>query len=83
VTVLPSRALQVPLATFGALLLGGLLVAQTWKDLTMATSAWYFRTTPVWLIVMAIASVIYLREVRALARSGVDLLARFATLPPE
>jgi APA family basic amino acid/polyamine antiporter len=83
VTVLPSRALQVPLATFGALLLGGLLVAQTWKDLTMATSAWYFRTTPVWLIVMAIASVIYLREVRALARSGVDLRARFATLPPE
>ena len=83
VTVLPSRALQIPLATFGALLLGGLLVSQTWKDLTMATSAWYFRTTPVWLIVMAFASIIYVREVRALQRGGVDLRARFATLPPE
>jgi basic amino acid/polyamine antiporter, APA family len=83
VTVLPSRALQVPLAACGALLLGGLLVSQTWKDLTMASSAWYFRTTPVWLIVLAIASLIYVREVRSLARGGVDLRARFATLPPD
>jgi APA family basic amino acid/polyamine antiporter len=83
VTVLPSRALQVPVATLGVALLGGLLVAQTWKDLTAPAAAWYFRSTPLWLAVMAVATLIYLRETAKLRASGVDLAARFATLPSE
>jgi hypothetical protein len=46
-------------------------------------AAWYFRSTPVWLVVMALGSVIYWREVRALRASGVDLDAHFRALPPE
>ncbi len=83
VTVVPQRALQVPLATVGVLVLGGFLAVHTVKDLTMPVAAWYFRSTPVWLVVMAVATLIYRREMGALRRSGVDVTARFAALPPE
>jgi hypothetical protein len=83
VTVLPSRAVQVPVATLGAVVLCGFLAVHTWRDLTMPVAAWYFRSTPVWLLVMAAGSLIYLRERRALRRQGVDVAARFAALPPE
>jgi APA family basic amino acid/polyamine antiporter len=83
VTVLPSRAVQVPVAALGAVVLAGFLAVHTWRDLTMPVSAWYFRSTPVWLLVMAAGSLIYVREVRALRRQGVDVAARFAALPPE
>ena len=36
-----------------------------------------------WLLVMAVASAIYAREMARLRRSGVDVAARFASLPPE
>ena len=83
VTVFPSRALQLPIATLGIVLLGTLLAAQTWKDLTAPAAAWYFRSTPLWLVVMAVATLIYLRETAKLRAGGVDLASRFATLPPE
>jgi basic amino acid/polyamine antiporter, APA family len=82
VTVVPSRRLQVPLAALGVVVLAGFLVVHTIKDLTAPVAAWYFRSTPVWLLVMAIGSLIYWREVRALRRAGVDLRARVAVLPP-
>jgi len=82
VSVLPSRAAQVPLAVLGIALLGTFLAVHTWRDVTAPAAAWYFRSTPVWLVVMAAGSVIYLRETRKLRRQGVDLDARFAALPP-
>jgi len=83
VRVIPSRALQVPLAVLGVIMLGGFLAVHVGKDLTASASAWYFHSTPVWLIVMAAATAIYLREVRRLRRSGADLDAVFAVLPAE
>ncbi len=83
VRVLPSRRLQVPVALFGAIVLGGFLVVHVWKDFTAPVSAWYFHSTLVWLVVMAVATAIYLRELRNLRRSGVDVEAIFSTLPPE
>ena len=59
------------------------LAVHTLKDLTADVAAWYFRSTYLWVAVMAIGTVIYAREVRALRRAGVDLEARFKTLPPE
>ena len=55
----------------------------TWKDLTGRAAAWYFRSTPVWAVVMAIGSFVYWLQVRGLRRAGVDLRARFAALPAE
>ena len=83
VRVLPSRRVQVPLAVTGMVVLGGFLVVHTYKDVTATVSHWYFRSTPVWFLVMGIATLIYVRELRALRRRGVDVDAIFATLPPE
>ena len=59
------------------------LAVHTWKDLTGPAAAWYFRSTPVWAVVMALGTIVYRRERRALEAQGVDVAARFATLPPE
>ncbi len=77
------RRLQVALVGVGAVLLSIFLVVHVAKDLAADMAAWYFHSTYVWLGVMGIASLIYLREVRGLRRSGVDLEALFATLPAE
>jgi len=83
VRVLPNRVAQIVVASTGVLVLGAFLAVHTWKDLSAPVAAWYFRSTPVWLLVMALATVIYLREVAAMRRRGVNVDAIFATLPPE
>jgi amino acid transporter len=83
VKVFPSRAVQVPVAILGTALLALFLVVHVWKDLTAPVSAWYFRSTPVWIGVMALATLVYLREVRGLRQSGADVDAIFSELPPE
>jgi basic amino acid/polyamine antiporter, APA family len=83
IRVVRSRRGQVLLSVAGITLLGGLLAVHTLKDLTTPGLAWYFRSTPVWLLMMALGSVVYVREVGALRRRGVNVDAIFATLPPE
>ncbi len=81
--VLPSRPLQVVVAGSAVVLLSLLLVVHTWRDLHADVAVWYARSTPVWLLVMGIGSLVYWRETRALARRGGDLRAITAVLPPE
>jgi amino acid transporter len=83
VRVVSSRKAQLLLASLGATLLGGFLLVHIWKDLSASVTAWYFHSTPLWLAVMLVATVVYLREVRALRRTGVDLARLFSELPPE
>ena len=83
ITVLPSRWLQIPLAALGLFGLGGLLAVHIAKDLAAPVSHWALRSTFVWLIVMAVASVIYFVEVAKLRRTGIDLKAHFRALPLE
>ncbi len=83
VTVVRHRPTQVALAMLGILMLSGFLVVQVWKDLSSPVDAWYFRSTPVWLIVMVVGSVVYFRETNRLRTAGVDLAARFSVLPEE
>ena len=83
VTVLQSRPWQLTLASLGAILLSGFLAIHTFKDLNADADAWYFRSTPVWLIVMATASAIYFRELGRLRKQRVDVRAVFDRLPPE
>ena len=82
VTVLPSAAQRVPVAVAGVCVLALYLAVHTWKDIT-GPAAWYFKSTPVWAIVMTLASVVYVREMRRLRAQGVDLTTRFLELPPE
>jgi amino acid transporter len=82
VTVLPSRRPRAALAAAGAAVLALYLAVHAARDLS-APVPWHMRSTVLWAVVMAIGSFIYAREVRALGRRGVDVQARFATLPPD
>ena len=83
VTVVPNIRLRTAVAALGVIVLAAFLGVHTWKDLTGPAEAWYFRSTPVWAVVMGIGSLIYWREVSRLRQAGVDLRARFTALPPE
>lgn len=83
VKVLTHRPLQLALASLGVILLAGFLIIHIVKDLNAEVDAWYFHSTPVWLIVMAIATGIYLKELSKLKRKGVDVQEVFRRLPPE
>jgi APA family basic amino acid/polyamine antiporter len=83
VTVLPSRPVQIIVAVSGIVMLSIFLVVHVWKDVTADVDAWYFHSTPVWLAVMSVASVIYFKELRDLRSDGVDVDELFSTLPPE
>ena len=83
ITVVPDVRVRNAIAALGIAVLAGFLGVHTWKDLTGPAAAWYFRSTPVWAIVMAFGSLVYWVEVRALRRAGVDLEARFAELPAQ
>jgi amino acid transporter len=83
VKVLTSRRLQVLLAGSGVVMLTLFLVVHVIRDLTADTAAWYFHSTPVWLIVMGLATAIYVREFTKLKKRGVDINKVFGTLPPE
>ena len=83
VNVLTSRPVQIFLAGAGVVSLTGFLIIHITRDLSSDAAAWYFHSTPVWLIVMAIGTVTYLRELRKLKKNGVDVQALFKELPPE
>ena len=81
ITVFRSRTAQIVLASIGILVLGTFLGIHIWKDLVAPVEAWYFRSTPAWLLVMAAGSAIYVREMRRLRASGRDVRAIFRDLP--
>lgn len=83
VKVLTSRPWQWALAGTGAVMLTGFLVIHVVRDLSADADAWYFHSTPVWLIVMAVATAIYLGEWNKLKKQGVDVGDLFRRLPPE
>lgn len=82
VRVVPGRSAQVALASAGVIVIGLFLAVHVWRDLR-ADTAWYFRSTALWVVMLAAASAIYWRERRLLVRRGVDIAARFSTLPPQ
>jgi amino acid transporter len=83
VRTLKSRPWQLALAGSGVIMLSCFLIIHIVKDLTAETTAWYFHSTPVWVIVMAIATGIYFRELGKLKKQGVNVEALFRDLPPE
>lgn len=83
VAVAWPRPLQVLLATLGVLLLAGLLLAHVAKDLGAPGRPFYLRSTPVWIVVMTVATLLYVRATARLRTQGVDLRGRFESLPPQ
>ncbi len=83
VTVLTGRAARTLVGGAGVVVLGTFLFVQVLRDLTTEVAAWYFHPTWVWLLVMAIASGVYLWKMTALRTSGADVARIFRELPPE
>ena len=77
-----GRSAQRLVGGGGAVILGLFLVLHIVKDLSTETAAWYFHSTWLWVLVMGVASLIYLREMARLRRAGVDTERLFRELPP-
>lgn len=83
ISIFKSRPIQLLIGIGGTLILTSFLVIHTLKDLNASVSAWYFHSTPVWVIVMSFATVLFLFHWKKMKSSGVDLKTRFSTLPSE
>jgi amino acid transporter len=75
-----SRRAQIAIAGFAAVLLATLIVAQIVKDVS-APAPWYFHAFYLYVVVLAIGSLIFFERWSRLRERGVDLHARFSTLP--
>ena len=83
IKIFENRWTQLGIGVFGAILLVGFLGIHTYKDLTSNVKDWYFHSTPIWLIVMTLASIIFVYKWRQLKIKGVDVTALFTKLPKE
>ena len=83
IRVLQSQTVRKVIAWCGVFILTAFLIIHIWKDVNAAVDEWYFHSTPVWLIVMGLASLIYFYRWRLLKKEGKDLAEIFATLPDE
>lgn len=77
---MPSRTAQVAVAGPGAVMLATLIGIQIVKDIS-ADTPWYFHAFYLYLIVLVAASWFFFYRWSLLRRRGVDLEARFSTLP--
>jgi hypothetical protein len=83
IAILRNRQLQLMVGWLGVVLLTTFLLVHLWKDLTSEVAAWYFHSTPVWLIVMALGSAVFFSKMRSLRNNGADTSKLFSTLPGE
>jgi APA family basic amino acid/polyamine antiporter len=83
IAILKNRPLQLLVGWLGVAFLSIFLLAQIWKDLSSEVAAWYFHSTPVWLIVMALGSAVFFSKMRSLRNAGTDSKILFSTLPGE
>lgn len=83
VQVIQSAQIRAVVGWLGAILLISFLIMHTWKDLTADVAAWYFRSTPVWLIVMGLGSVIFWWKMREMKEMGKNPKEIFEKLPEE
>lgn len=83
IKVITSRNQQFLLAMAGIVFIAGFLIIHIARDLSTETAAWYFHSTPVWLLVMVMASWLYVFQFRKLKKAGVNTKQLFETLPEE
>jgi preprotein translocase subunit SecY len=81
--VLKNRTMQLLIGWMGIVSLSAFLTIHTYKDMTADTTAWYFHSTPIWLIVMGVASAIFVYNWVRLTKNEPDLKKRFLQLPEE
>lgn len=81
VSVFTSRKIQCTIGLFGVLFIFAFLVIHVYKDLSQQEIPWYFHSTYIWLIVMALGSLLFaLSYFRSTSLRAAD---HFKTLPQE
>ncbi len=80
ISFLTTASTRRRVGAIGAALLGTYLVAHVWKDLAMPATAWYLRSTWLWVLVMGASSSIFWWHWRRLSP---ELRDTFTELPPE
>lgn len=83
IKVFRSRKIQLLISVAGTFILTSFLLIHIAKDLNSDVSAWYFHSTPIWLIVMTLASLLFYFQWKKLKASGIDTEALFSKLPQE
>lgn len=83
ISVIKNRKLQLVIGILGTISLIGFLAIHTYKDLNADVDAWYFHSTPIWLIVMVLASLLFAYKWNQLKQRGTDLKTQFDELPQE
>lgn len=81
ITLVRHQSWRKALGVLGTIILIFFLSIHTWKDMSHETSAWYFHSTPVWLLVMSVASFIYILKSQKLKSSGISIRDHFSQLP--
>ncbi|MFT5737067.1 MAG: APA family basic amino acid/polyamine antiporter [Maribacter sp.] len=59
------------------------LAVHTYKDFTSKVKEWYFHSTPIWIIVMDMGSLLFFIKWKQLKRKGINPVAIFKVLPEE
>lgn len=83
IEIFKNRIMQLIIGWGGIISLGSFLVIHLYKDITKEVDAWYFHSTYVWLIVMVLASIIFIFQWNKLGVGEKDLRNRFKKLPSE
>lgn len=83
ITVFKNRSLQLVIGWGGILSLLLFLTVHTYKDISSQIEEWYFHSTPIWLIVMGMASLLFWLKWKQLKRKGINPNPIFKTLPEE
>lgn len=83
IKVAKSSGVQLFISIGGSAMLIAFLIIHVVKDLQADVGAWYFHSTPIWLLVMGVASFIYFRQITKLKKEGKDVRNLFSELPPE
>lgn len=78
---LERRWQQLFVGGAGSLLIAALAVIQVTKDLSTPMAHWYYHAFLTYLLVLGVATAIFVVRWRRLRRMGVDLEARFRSLP--
>mgnify|MGYP005818552375 CR=1 FL=1 len=83
ISVLKNKSVQLWIGWLGIFTLTSFLGIHTYKDLTAKTTAWYFHSTPIWLIVMGLASLLFAYNWYRLKKQNNNIHNVFLELPEE
>lgn len=83
IEVLKNRPIQLFIGWGGVVFLSSFLGIHLYKDLTNSVAAWYFHSTYVWLIVMGMATLVFIYQWNQMKGEDIGFRKKFKKLPIE